>query len=68
LAGCIDAEICLQAERNFGQPGKLLIEIALAHHAMWVTFTETYCISGLLGGVGGLGPLETGLLDPRKYA
>jgi hypothetical protein len=50
LAGCIEAAFCLQAERSLGQPGKRLIEIALAHHAMWVTLDETLCISSLLGG------------------
>ena len=41
-AGCIDTDLPA-GRRNFGQSDKPLLEIAHAHHAMWVTFTETRC-------------------------
>jgi hypothetical protein len=41
-AGCNDTELPA-GRRNFGQSDNPLIEIAHAHHAMWVMFSETRC-------------------------
>ena len=41
-AGCIDTDPPA-SRRTFGQSQKSLTGIEYAHHAMWVTFTETRC-------------------------
>src|SRR5215208_2780487 len=43
-AGCIDTDPPA-SRRTFGQSQKSLTGIEYAHHAMWVTFTETRCKS-----------------------
>jgi len=40
-AGCIDTDLPV-GRHIFGQSDKPLIEIAHMHHAMWVTFGETF--------------------------
>src|SRR5215208_4175933 len=43
-AGCIDTDPPA-SRRTFGQSQKSLTGIEYAHHALWVTFTETRCNS-----------------------
>jgi hypothetical protein len=71
-AGCIDTDLPA-GRRNFGQSDKPLIEIAHAHHAMWVTFTETRCrrvLQSLQGSSLDLSPSGQalpGLLDRAGF-
>jgi hypothetical protein len=50
-AGCIDTDPPA-SRRTFGQSQKSITGIEYAHHAMWVTFTETRCKKFAKGSSG----------------